>query len=839
MPAADTRVEATTEEPQDDRPLIVITGADGSIGAALADRLMDRYRVVGLDRDGQADNARCQMIAFDLTDKDAIREAFATLRAEHGGRIAAVIHLAAYFDFTGAANPLYQSVNVEGTRNLLEVLQAFEVGRFVYSSTMLVHRAANPGERISEESPIEPGWAYPRSKAQAEEAIAAHRGDVPVAILRLAGLYDEQSAVPTLSHHIARIYNRGLKSHLHSGNPDAGQAFIHRDDMLRLFEAVIERRDDLPEHVAILAGEEEAVSYQRLQDAIGTEIHGADHWETLTLPKPVARLGAELEVAAEPVVPDTIDKGEKPFLRPFMIDLSSDHYALDISRARHLLDWEPEHFILDTLPAMIARLKEDPVAWHEANGVTISRELEAEAQVAEDIDALRTRHDARAQADHAANRWAYFLCMALGSWLIVAPPMFGYVSIWMTLSSVLGGGAVMVLGLLSLSWRTPWARWAMAAVGMGVMASPVLFWAREAGAYVNAFLVGSLIAGLAVALKPIPGVSAAAAETGPERPPGWSFNPAGWGQRAPVILLAFVGLYVSLYLCAYQLELIDGVWEPFFAGSPADPQNGTEEIITSSVSEAWPVPDAGLGAITYVLEIIVGLIGSTRRWRTMPWLVLLFGIMIVPLGAVSITFIIIQPLVIGTWSTLALIGALAMLLQIPYSLDELIATIDYLWRRWKKGDPVLWIFLRGGTDEGGDEVPEEDEFDRAPGAAFADMWQGGISLNWGLGLCLVAGIWLMLTRLTLGTEGALANADHLIGALALTVTVTATAELGRIVRFLNVPLGLGACLTPLILEGGGLLQIVFGVIAGLALIVGAVPRGRVDNDYGEAGQIIL
>ncbi len=839
MPAANTRVRAMTEGPQEDRPLIVVTGADGSIGAALADRLMKRYRVVGLDRDGEADNAHCPMIAFDLTAKESVREAFATLRAEHGGRIAAVIHLAAYFDFTGGENPLYQSVNVEGTRHLLDVLQDFDVGRFVYSSTMLVHRAVNPGERISEETPIDPGWAYPRSKAQAEEVIAEHRGDVPVAILRLAGLYDEQSAVPTLSHQIARIYNRGLKSHLHSGNPDAGQAFIHRDDMLRLFEAVIERRDDLPDDMAILAGEEEAVSYRRLQDAIGTEIHGADHWETLTLPKPVAKLGAKLEVAAEPIVPDTIDKGEKPFLRSFMIDLSSDHYALDISRARHLLGWEPEHFILDTLPAMIARLKEDPVAWHKANGVSVSLELDAEAQVAEDAHALRTRHDARAQAAHAANRWAYFLCIALGSWLIAAPPILGYGSIWMTLSSVLGGVAVMMLGFLSLSWRTPWARWVMAAVGVLVMASPILFWAREAGAYINAFLVGSLIAGLAVALKPIPGLSAAAVETGPERPPGWSFNPSSWLQRAPVILLAFVGLYVSLYLCAYQLELIDGVWEPFFAGSPIDPQNGTEEIITSSVSKAWPVPDAGLGAITYILEIIVGLIGSTRRWRTMPWLVLLFGIMIVPLGAVSITFIIIQPLVIGTWSTLALIGALAMLVQIPYSLDELVATIDYLWRRWKKGDPVLWIFLRGGTDESEDPGPQKDEFDRAPGVVFADMWQGGVSLNWGLGLCLLAGIWLMLTRLTLGTEGALANADHLIGALALTVTVTATADLGRIVRLLNVPLGLAACLTPLILDGGGLLQILFGVIAGLALIVGAVPRGRVDNDYGAVGRIIL
>lgn len=822
----------------DDRPLIVVTGADGAIGAALAKRLMERYRVIGMDQDGKADNAPCPMIGFDLTDESSVRDALAQLREEHGDRIAAVIHLAAYFDFTGADSPLYQAVNVDGTRHLLKALQGFEVERFVYSSTMLVHRAVSPGERVDEDDPIEPGWAYPASKARAEAAIAESRGDVPVTILRLAGLYDEETAVPTLSHQIARIYGRGLKSHLHSGDPDAGQAFIHREDMMRLFEATVERRADLPAHHAILAGEEEAVSYRRLQDAIGREIHGAETWETLTLPQSVAKIGAELEVAAEPVVPDDIDKGEKPFLRPFMIDLSRDHYALDISRARAELDWAPKRFILDELPAMIANLKADPVAWHKANGVTTSRELEAEAAASDDPAALRARHDAAAQADHAANRWAYFLCAALGGWLMVSPPILGYGSFWMTLTSVGGGAAIMVLGFLSLSWRMGLARWLMAAAGAAVMASPVLFWAETSGAYVNAFMFGGVVSGLAVALKPIPGVSPAA-HAGPEAPPGWSFNPSSWIQRAPVILLAFVGLYVSLYLCAYQLDLIDGVWEPFFAGSPDDPQNGTEEIITSSVSKAWPVPDAGVGAITYMAEIVVGLIGSTRRWRTMPWLVLLFGIMIVPLGAVSITFIIIQPLVIGTWSTLALIGALAMLVQIPYSLDELVAGVDYLRRRWRAGDPILWVFLRGGTDEGAATQTQEDEFDRAPGVVFADMWQGGVSVNWGLGLCIAVGVWLMLTRLTLGTEGALANADHLIGALAITVAVTATAELGRIVRFLNVPLGLAACLTPLILDGGGLLQIVLGVVAGLALIAGSIPRGRVGNRYGDAEKLIL
>src|SRR5690606_34029338 len=118
-------------------------------------------------------------------------------REEHGERIASVVHLAAYFDFSGEDSPLYQAVNVEGTRNLLRALQGLQVEQFVYASTMLVHAPGEPGEPIDEDQPIGPRWAYPESKAAAEQAVAEEHGDIPYVVLRLAGLYDEETSVPT------------------------------------------------------------------------------------------------------------------------------------------------------------------------------------------------------------------------------------------------------------------------------------------------------------------------------------------------------------------------------------------------------------------------------------------------------------------------------------------------------------------------------------------------------------------------------------------------------------------------------------------------------------------
>jgi hypothetical protein len=210
-------------------------------------------------------------------------------------------------------------------------------------------------------------------------------------------------------------------------------------------------------------------------------------------------------------------------------------------------------------------------------------------------------------------------------------------------SEMILGAALVFCAALALSWRAQWARWLCAGIGALVMGVPFLFSTANAAAYLSDTLVGALIFGFAVCTKPEPGPSAIAALTGPVVPPGWSYNPSNWTQRVPIIVLALIGLYVSRYLAAYQLGHIPHVWDPFFAGSPLDPQNGTEEIITSSVSRAWPVSDAAVGGYTYLLEILTGIVGSRMRWRTMPWLVVLFGLMIAPLGIVSIFFIIIQP----------------------------------------------------------------------------------------------------------------------------------------------------------------------------------------------------
>ena len=74
--------------------------------------------------------------------------------------------------------------------------------------------------------------------------------------------------------------------------------------------------------------------------------------------------------------------GADPFIRPWMIDRANDHYALDITRARTLLGWEPKRSLRETTPTMIAALNADPVAWYHENDLELPSELRAKTDTA-------------------------------------------------------------------------------------------------------------------------------------------------------------------------------------------------------------------------------------------------------------------------------------------------------------------------------------------------------------------------------------------------------------------------------------------------------------------------
>jgi nucleoside-diphosphate-sugar epimerase len=829
----------------DDKPVVIITGSSGFVGRALIEKLAGRFALIGFDRDiPPHPPAAAECVCIDLTQDSSVEASLKRVGTGYGTRIASVIHLAAYFDLTGEPNPKYDEVTVRGTERLLRGLRSFKVEQFVFVSSMLIHAPGKPGEPINEDSPLDPKpLPYRESKIRAERLIHEEHGSMPAVFARPAGIYDDMCRLAFLAHQIARIYERQLISHVYPGDLGTGQAFLHLDDLTEAFRRIIDHRKTLPPAIAFLLGEPETMSYSELQRDLGRLIH-EEEWETREIPKALARSGAWVENEV---------LQEDSFIRPWMVDTADDHYELDISRARKLLDWRPRRSLRRTLPTMIDALKADPVAWYKANKLdpaTVAAEQverDSEHEHPSGHEEMLREHVADMERMHFSMLWVHFANILLGLWLATSPFVFGTFSestfpeavlrvteergLWdpafrsalTAWSDLVSGLLIAFFAALSLSLRFGWAQWANTAVGLWLLFAPLVFWAPSAAVYANDTLIGALVITFAILVPMMPGMSHEGMMDKSDMPPGWTYSPSTYLQRLPIIGLGFVGFMLARPLAAYQLGHIDSVWEPFFSGDAG--RNGTEFIITSDVSRAWPIADGGLGALTYVLEVLMGAMGGRDRWRTMPWMVLLFGIAVVPLGVVSIYFIIIQPILIGTYCTLCLMAALAMLIMIPYSLDELVAMGQFLVLNKRRGRPFWRSFFRGDALPGSGKDPRPD---LGEPITLADISAagGGVTIPWTLVASAVLGAWLMFSRLIFGTEPPMADSDHLVGALVITVAVIALAEVARPLRFINVAFGLWLIAAPWLLAGATLLASVASAIVGVLLVGLSLPRGR-------------
>ena len=468
-----------------------------------------------------------------------------------------------------------------------------------------------------------------------------------------------------------------------------------------------------------------------------------------------------------------------------------------------------------------------------------------------DMPAHGQQHDARKMLvdEHLSTLWPHYVNLLLGLWLITSPFAMGYLSefvpdanvlrvmqernlpsfewrnLAMTWSDMVSGALIVIFSALaaSPSRRYSWSQWANAVVGFWLLFAPLVFWTPLPEAYANDTIVGALVIAFSVLIPMMPGMSMRGMMGGPDIPPGWTYCPSSWLQRLPIAALAVIGILISRYLTAYQLGHIDAVWDPFFG-------EGTMTIITSEMSRAWPIADAGLGTVAYIMELLMAVMEDKRRWRTMPWMVLGFFILVVPLGGVSIFFIIMQPIAIGTWCTLCLIAAAAMAVMIPYSLDEFVAMGQFMLDARRKGKPFWRTFWMGDAMEGGSE-DKAREFRGTTREMIAEAARG-VTIPAPLVLSIAVGVWLMFTRLTFDNSGAMANSDHLVGALVVTVAVMAWAEVGRSLRFINVLFGAWLIAAPWLLDGAGSALAVWnGMASGALLILLSIPRGRVRDSY--------
>jgi len=416
------------------------------------------------------------------------------------------------------------------------------------------------------------------------------------------------------------------------------------------------------------------------------------------------------------------------------------------------------------------------------------------------------QNESTRQVSHVPT-WSFFVIAALGLWLFTAPAAFDFHSSKLVISDMVCGALLVFLSMCCRKNPKQLMLWLIALIGIWIQFSPLLYWAPNPGSYYINVLIGCLVITFSVILFPLPGELP---DAEPTVPPGWKYNPSSGPQRLPIAILVFFCWTISRYLAAYQLGYIETIWDPFFVP-------GTVAVIESTVSKDFFVSDAGLGALAYTVEFFTTCQGGKARWRTAPWLVLVFGILVVPVGLVSMTLVILQPLVVGTWCTLCLATASCMLIAIPFAIDEVAASLQFLkltgWKNLFRGGECPGAMVDERTPEMNHSMLE---------IVKAGAW--GVTLPWNLVLLVVVGIFLMATPAIFHIEGLLFDTDPILGAFTVVASVVSFSERMRKFRWAVLFFGLAVLALAWIVSQGVLVHSVIGIL----MVLLCIRKGELD-----------
>jgi len=349
-----------------DQPMrIAITGASGFLGRLLVQLLRRRHKVVAFDRRPlveaeMAGHPNVEWHQLDLVDRPAVDDTIDRIRS--GGRVHVLIHLAAYYDFTGEEHPEYQRTNVGAMRSLLDASRRLDLEHFVFASSVAACPFSAPGRPITEETPPHGPHIYARTKRAGEEMLADYTDSFSPIIVRFAALFSDWCEYPPLQVLLDTWLSGGWSARVLAGRGQSAVPYLHVRDGAAFMMRLLERRHRLEPMEVVIAGEDGAVSHLELYRAATLHVDGVAR-RPIHLPRPLCRPGIWLRDMMGRV------SGQRPFERPWMADYVDRKLEIDNGRTQARLGWSPTPrlSILTRLPFLIEHRRDNPLEWHRRN----------------------------------------------------------------------------------------------------------------------------------------------------------------------------------------------------------------------------------------------------------------------------------------------------------------------------------------------------------------------------------------------------------------------------------------------------------------------------------------
>lgn len=189
---------------------VLVTGATGFIGSAVARALLDAGRSVRVLVRPASDPRNLQGLSVesvegDLGDPASLRAALTGCRQ--------LYHVAAHYALWARDPSVFYTVNVDGTRRLLEAARDVGVERIVYTSTIGAIGLPEGGGFGTEDTPIsldQMAGDYKRSKFLAEQEVRAlAQAGLPVVIVNPSAPVGVHDVKPTPTGQIIVDFMKG------------------------------------------------------------------------------------------------------------------------------------------------------------------------------------------------------------------------------------------------------------------------------------------------------------------------------------------------------------------------------------------------------------------------------------------------------------------------------------------------------------------------------------------------------------------------------------------------------------------------------------------------------
>jgi nucleoside-diphosphate-sugar epimerase len=328
---------------------ILITGGTGFIGTNLA----IHYRNQGHDvaalsteaTDIEKENARdlrsagVATILGSVTEKRIIEEACEGTDLVH--------HIAAAMREANMPDRSFWQVNVDATRQLLDIARSKKVRRFVYCSSIGA-MGKSPRKPANEETLCQPEDIYQVTKKAAEELCLKFQKEhrFPLSIVRPADVYGPRDRRLLK---LFRAIKTGKFAMIGSGQNEHHMVYI--DDLVQGMVLAGHVEGAIGE-VFILAGEA-AITINRLTEIVASA-QGVRPPRIKVPLFPVQAAAVVMEKICKPL-------GLQPPIYPRRVDFFRSDYVFDISKAKSVLGYEPQNDVTEG----VNKTK----AWYEERGL--------------------------------------------------------------------------------------------------------------------------------------------------------------------------------------------------------------------------------------------------------------------------------------------------------------------------------------------------------------------------------------------------------------------------------------------------------------------------------------